>query len=129
MENCGYQELCNIPLIIRAPGITWPGTVTHGLVNSVDILPTLLELTEQKRPDTLQGYSFARLLRKPGSDFRDQIFIHWGPQSIVSFDGEWKYGFHANAEVDELYNLRKEPGELKNLAKNKIYSEYDKVIR
>lgn len=123
MENCCYQELCNVPLIIRVPGITWPGTLSHGLVNSVDILPTLLELTNRKGPNTIQGNSFVRLLRKPGSHFREQFFIHWGPQSIVSFDGEWKYGLHARAEVDELYNLHKDPGELKNLAQDKIYSE------
>ncbi len=122
MENCGYQELCNVPLIMRVPGVTRPGSVTHSLVSSVDILPTLLELTGIRGPDTIQGKSFVRLLRMPGGSFHDQVYIHWGPRSIVSFDGEWKFGLHANAEVDELYNLQQDPGEMKNLARDKKYA-------
>lgn len=122
MENCGYQELCNVPFIMRVPGVTWPGSVTHSLVSSVDILPTLMELTNIRGSDTIHGKSFVQLLSKPGRGFHDQVYIHWGPQSIVSFDGEWKFGLHANAEVDELYNLQQDPGEMKNLAKDKNYA-------
>jgi arylsulfatase A-like enzyme len=122
MENCGYQELCNVPFIMRVPGVTWPGSVTHSLVSSVDILPSLLELTSLRGTGTIHGSSFAPLLRKPGRSFHDRIFIHWGPRSIVSFDGEWKFGLHANAEVDELYNLQQDPGEMENLAMENKYT-------
>ena len=123
MEDCCYQELCNVPFIMRVPGITRPGSVTHSLTSSVDILPTLLGLLGVERPQIIQGKSFAHLLHQPSSDFRDRVFIHWGPQSVVSYDGKWKFGLHANAEVDELYDRHLDPGELKNLALDKRYME------
>jgi arylsulfatase A-like enzyme len=123
MENCGYQELCNVPFIMRVPGVTWPGSLSHSFVSSVDIFPALMELTGLRTAGTIQGRSFTSLLRRPGRGFRDRIFIHWGPRSIVSFDGEWKFGLHANAEIDELYNLKQDPGELKNLASDNKYAQ------
>jgi dsDNA-binding SOS-regulon protein len=41
----------------------------------------------------------------------------------VTYDGKLKFGFHANAEVDELYDRSLDPGELKNLALDKRYVE------
>lgn len=122
MENCAYQELCNVPFIMRVPGVTRPGSVTTGLVSSVDILPSLLELTGVRGGGTVHGNSFARLLYRPGRSFHDRIFIHWGPRSIVSFDGEWKFGLHANAEMDELYNHQQDPGEMENLVMDNKYT-------
>ena len=41
MEPCGYQELARVPLLLRIPGSTRPGSVSGSLVGTVDILPTL----------------------------------------------------------------------------------------
>jgi arylsulfatase A-like enzyme len=42
---------------------------------------------------------------------------------LLSFDGQWKYARHAKADTDELYNLRGDPGELKNLVNEKKYKD------
>jgi arylsulfatase A-like enzyme len=115
MEPCGYQELARVPLILRAPGITRPGTASGSLVSSVDIMPTLAELMDFELPGA-QGRSFLSLPAKPGGSFRDRIFIHWGIGAYVTFDGRWKYGFYPEDEVDELYDLDTDPGEMVNLA-------------
>lgn len=115
MDRCSYQELANIPFIIRIPGVTKPGSVVHSLTSSVDILPTLVELFALRQPEGFQGRSFSRVLKWPEASFRDRIFIHWSHDSFVTFDGRWKYALHWNDAVDEFYDLKSDSGELDNL--------------
>lgn len=122
INNSCYKEVGNVPFLISVPGFTRRESVSGGLVSSVDILPTLLELMGQKPVKEIHGKSFTSLLRQPEKPFRSRLFIHWGPNSIVSFDGVWKYARHAKADRDELYNLREDPGQLKNLMDEKKHT-------
>ncbi|GAB6166763.1 sulfatase [Thermostilla marina] len=62
------------PLIVRWPGRVQPGSTCGGLVSSVDIAPTILELAGLKRSDTFQGVSFAELLRNPQARIREYVY-------------------------------------------------------
>ncbi len=55
----------HVPLIVRAPGAKGNGRRADGLVEYVDIYPTLCELAGLPLPEHLQGKSFARLLEDP----------------------------------------------------------------
>ena len=121
--TCGYQELANVPFIIRVPGITMPGSVTDNLVSAVDILPTLVDTLSLPVQDVMQGISFHQMLSQPQAATRDQVFIHWGEASFVTYDGEWKYVLHWKSETDELYNLKQDPGEMKNLVAYPKYAD------
>ncbi len=123
MNRSGYQELANVPFIIRVPGVTRPGSVVRSLSSSVDILPTLIEMFGLPPVEGLQGKSFSKVLKWPEASFRERIFIHWANDSFVTFDGRWKYALHWNDEVDEFYDLESDPGELDNLWKNPRYNE------
>ena len=129
MNRCGYQELANVPLIMRVPGITRPGSVVRGLCSSVDILPTLTEIFGLPPVEGIHGSSMARVLKWPEASSRKRIFIHWANDSFVTFDGRWKYALHWNDEVDEFYDLESDPGELINLWKNPGYEEYARQNR
>lgn len=56
-----YETSMQIPLIVRAPGVTG-GQRRSGLIESIDLYPTLCELTGMAAPEHLQGRSFAALL-------------------------------------------------------------------
>lgn len=63
------------PLIVKWPaGVKRPGTTCHGLVSSIDIAPTLLELAQADGSPAMQGISFTRLLRQPEDVFRRYVF-------------------------------------------------------
>ena len=113
-EAC-YKEMMNVPLLLRVPGRTLPGSVSRSLVGTVDIMPTLLDLLDLKIPGGVHGIPFTPALRFPRTPIRDSVFTHWGPDSIVAYDDRWKYGLHSRAEIDELYDTEKDPGELTNL--------------
>jgi len=62
-----YGELTNVPLIIRRPGVLPAGANINETVESVDVLPTILELSGLRIPQNVQGKSFASLFSKKGS--------------------------------------------------------------
>ena len=92
-----YDSGVRTPWLVRWPGKVEPGTVTDGLVSSVDLAPTFLELAGlRKNPSTFHGVSFAPILEAPKASVREFVFAeqHW--HDFESFgrasrDGRFKY--------------------------------------
>jgi arylsulfatase A len=118
-----------VPLIVYWPGVTKPGSVSDTPVISMDLYPTLLEIAGVKdvANKTLDGVSLVPLLRQNGKLQRDALFWHYPhyqhyqlggttPYSAIHF-GDFKLiEFHDDMRV-ELYNLREDIGEKRDLAK------------
>jgi N-sulfoglucosamine sulfohydrolase len=63
-----YDSGTRTPLIFSWPGRIRAGSVyDSGLVTTVDLAPTILELADVTRPETMQGQSFRAMLSKPDS--------------------------------------------------------------
>jgi arylsulfatase A-like enzyme len=108
---------------MRAPGFTEPGAVIEVLVSNIDIMPTLIDLLGLTQQENMDGESFKQAFAAGADSFRKRIFIHWSTRSFVTFDGEWKYQLHWKGDTDELYNLRRDPGEMINLVKAPQYRD------
>ncbi len=121
-----------VPLLIRWPGVIAAGRVSDVPTSTVDFFPTLLELTGKPAAASavIDGVSLAAHLRGGGAPARPAIFWHYphyhasgegGPAGAVRA-GDWKlveYYEHTLAKIGrppELYQLRTDPGETKNLA-------------
>ena len=52
-----FEETLRVPLVIAGPGIAAPGTPATGLVEIVDVYPTLLERCGLPRVEGLDGLS------------------------------------------------------------------------
>ncbi len=127
-KHTNYEQAARIPVIIRAPGVTSPGTRTRALFETVDLYPTLVALAGLPSPATkpaLDGRSFVATLRDPKAASKEAIF-HVYPRSqrlgrAVRTDRyrlvEWKQigASPATAEL-ELYDYHSDPLETKNLA-------------
>jgi len=59
-----------VPLIIRWPDVIKQNTINNGLINLVDILPTLLDVVNNKVPNQLDGVSFKNILIDGGESKR-----------------------------------------------------------
>ncbi len=69
-----YDSGIKTPLIARWPQKIRRGTVAEGLVSSIDIAPTILQLAGLPIPPTVQGQSFAPTLTNPKVKTRDAIY-------------------------------------------------------
>jgi arylsulfatase A-like enzyme len=120
-----YEGGIRVPMIVRAPGVTAPGSVCSVPVTSMDFYPTMLELAGLPlRPDRHRdGLSLVRLLSGAPSLERDALFWHyphyhgsaWKPGGAVRA-GDWKLiEFHEDNRA-ELYNLKQDLGERRELS-------------
>ncbi|WP_276481710.1 sulfatase [Paraflavitalea pollutisoli] len=69
-----YDQGLRVPLIVRWPGNTKPGSVSDALVSLVDMTPTLIDLAGGRQIDSLDGRSFARVLRGKTSRHHSLVF-------------------------------------------------------
>ena len=118
-------EVCDrVPLIVRVPSVTKAGSASDGLVELIDLYPTLTDLCGVKPPGDLQGKSFAKMLRDPTSSGKEVAYSvvtrgeHVG-KAIRT--GRWRYARWPDGE--ELYDLESDPREHVNLAKSKKHAK------
>ena len=121
---CGYDELLRVPFLLRCPGRPEPGGVCDALVSGVDVLPTLLELMDVPAPEGLDGRSFLPLLDGTTKKHRATVFCNSMELNVTAVTDRWKYVLNWQPrDLDELYDLEKDPGELINLAGEKDRAE------
>ncbi|MFO0946900.1 MAG: sulfatase [Planctomycetota bacterium] len=124
-----YEGGIRVPLLVRWPGVTKPGSVCQTPVTSMDLCSTLAEIAgvplqeaEIRERDCL---SMTGLLRNPDSKLsRDDLYFHYphyyfntSPVSAIR-SGDWKLlEYHEDKHV-ELYDLGTDLGESTDRAKN-----------
>lgn len=123
-----YEGGVRVPLIVRWPGVTKPGSKCDVPVFGADLFPTVLGLAEVKiaNEQVVDGVSLVPLLRNGGSSRnwrRSAVYWHYPhyhpggatPYSAVRAN-DWKLiEFHEDHRC-ELYNLRQDPEEKTDLA-------------
>ena len=116
-----------VPTIAWWPGKVKAGTETDHLSGFQDFLPTVGELIGAEVPGKIDGISYLPTLLGKNSDQKEHPYLYWefgekgGKIGVTT--REWKAIRQntrkkgAAAEV-ELYDLRNDPGEMKNVAKD-----------
>jgi len=120
-----YEESIRIPYIVRAPGIVNdPGRKADQMVLNLDLAPSLLELAGIPIPDSVQGESFAPILRSASAEgresfvyelFRDFPFGGRVPPHKAVRTNTHKYIEWELCREPELYDLVNDPREMNNL--------------
>lgn len=120
-----YEGGVRVPLIVRWPGVVRPGSTCDTPVIGCDLYPTVLELAGGK-PEPRQiidGQSLAPLLRNSGKWKREALFWHYPhyhpggatPYSAIR-EGDWKLIRFYEDNHAELFNLKSDPEEKKDVA-------------
>ena len=133
--NSVYGELGQVPLVLRGPGVP-AGLRIDSTVESVDVLPTLLELAGIALPEGVQGHSLKPLL--DGGSWRPQpAFMLKGtfgddmsaeePVQFAIVTEEWKLVENRHPDWDaptrELYDHRTD-----KLDQNDVAAEHPEVV-
>lgn len=123
-----YEESMRVPMIVWAPGMIKIGSVIPQMILNIDIAPTFLELAGIPKPVQMQGQSFLPLLKGENITWRNKIFYeyYWEqafPQTPTTFavrTDRYKYiSYNGVWDINELYDLEKDPHEMNNLIREK----------
>ena len=124
-------EVCDrVPLLVRVPGMTNPGSRSTGLVELLDLYPTLMDLCGIDTPDYLQGCSIVPMLEDataPGKEAAYTVVMRGEFMGKAIRTGPWRYARWPGGE--ELYNLDKDPREQKNLVRSSEHAAILKQMR
>lgn len=123
-KHSNYEQAARIPFMMAGPGIAQGRAA--GLVETVDLYPTLAELAGLPARAGLDGRSLVPQLRDPAAPGAPHV-LHCYPRSAGLIGRalrtptqrlvEWKVpGAAADSAVVELYDYGKDPQEEKNLA-------------
>lgn len=130
-KHTNYEQANRIPLIIVAPGVTVPGSVSPAVVETVDIYPTLCELAGlpiPSGPQPMDGESLLSLLSDPQADASPHTSAYHcfpRPQNRLGRAirtrryrlVEWKeFGAPSSTAEYELYDYETDPLETRNHA-------------
>jgi uncharacterized sulfatase len=120
-----FDLACRVPLLIEWPGVIAPGTTIDHVVSNLDILPTIVDMAGLGVPANLQirGRSLVPLLTNRSNPWDDTLFGQYDMHHYQTArmrmirTPEWKLIRHLEpGGEDELYDLTRDPGELRNLA-------------
>jgi len=118
-----YEGGLRVPLIIRWPGRTKAGFQCVAQVTSQDFFPTFADALGQTDVPRYDGVSLLPLLNNPEAPLnRETLFWHYPhyyprmtPASAIRA-GDWKLIHYYEDNRLELFNLKTDPAETKNLA-------------
>ena len=122
-----FREAYHIPCIMRWPkGINNPGRSVDEFVTLADFAPTFLDIAGVTAPDDLSGRSMAPFLRaEQPAGWPDAFYSQFNgvelyyTQRMVATKA-YKYVYNG-FDFDELYDLRRDPHEMVNVAEQEEY--------
>jgi uncharacterized sulfatase len=129
-----YQEITNIPFIIRWPGNSPKAAVCEHPVSHIDIVPTIMEVMGIPVPKLMEGNSMVPVLKSPDVRINDLVFMEFGRYEIdhdgfggfqpirACCDGRYKLVINLMT-TDELYDLESDHRELDNLIDSKSHKD------
>ena len=135
-----YEGGIRVPMIVRWPNMTSPGSVSNAIITSTDFFPTIIELSgaEANLKLPIDGISFTPALLGKKYD-RGPVFWHYphygnqgsAPAGAVR-EGDWKLIEWYENGRKELYNLNQDISETVDLSKtypNKVRTLSNKLTQ
>jgi arylsulfatase A-like enzyme len=118
-----WEEAARVPFIVRVPGVTPPNFKCEGVVNLIDMYPTLLELCGLPPNKENDGRSFVPLLKNPSMDWNYPTLTTYQRMNHSITDGRYRYTWYGGKAdgAEELYDHSVDPLEHTNLASNPEY--------
>lgn len=105
----------------RVPAIAWwpnkieEGRVSDNVIMTMDLLPTIAKITGTKAPKDIDGIDISKHLLNGSKIKRRDLFWEHGNNRAVR-SGDWKLVLPNGAERPQLYNLKEDIGETKDLS-------------
>ena len=146
-KGTSFEGGQKVPCIIKWPGVVPEGVICNNMASTIDLLPTLAEITSTKLPDhKIDGISILPLLKgDPDANPRDNLLYYYRRNSLEAVRiGDWKLVFpHEHRSYEDvlpgndgwpgpyksgqsvlgLFDLRRDPGERYN-----VIEQYPEIV-
>ncbi|RLD60162.1 MAG: sulfatase [Bacteroidetes bacterium] len=126
-----FENALRSTLIIKTPEMKKSGVSTDGIVESIDIYPTLMDLCDLESPSGIDGKSFIRLLRSPSKKGKRAAYGYFNKGiTIRTKDYRLTKYFREETPIIELYDHKMARLESKNIAEGnkKIVEKLMKIL-
>lgn len=124
-----HEPSIRVPLVVRYPGLVKGPKAIDAMVLTVDMAPSLMELCGAEPLPNIHGSSWVNLVKSGDPDWRKSYLYHYNYEKQFPYTpnvrgvrtNDWKYVQypHGDGKADrhmaELYDLRNDPDETKNL--------------
>ena len=134
-----YEESLRMPLMVRYPKKIKAGSVSNEIVLNLDFGPTFLDFAGVPVPADMQGKSIGRILQgSTPADWRKSMYYHYyeypGAHSVKKHYGVRTRRYkliHFYHDIDEweLYDLAKDPREMKDIYGDASYADIVKELK
>jgi N-acetylglucosamine-6-sulfatase len=125
-RRLAYEESARIPLLMRWPRLIEKGASSEAFVLNIDLAPTLLEAGGAQAARGMHGRSLVPHLKGETAPPREAFLIEYFSDRVFPWvvnmgyhavrTERWKYIHYVELDgMDELYDLRADPFEMKNL--------------
>jgi arylsulfatase A-like enzyme len=138
-KNTPFTESVSIPFLLRYPKAVKAQTISDALLSPIDMLPTVLGMSEVKYSE-IDGINLSKIITKEEKDNRDAILLmnltHFNNTSMINgldtYRGvqtkQFTYARYENKSPWLLFDNKKDPLQMNNLANNPDYSELIKEL-
>ncbi|MFT7197809.1 MAG: N-acetylglucosamine-6-sulfatase [Marinoscillum sp.] len=138
-KRIAYENSMRIPMIIRYPKMLPKDTKVDEICLNIDLAPTLLEMAGEAIPEYMQGASMKPLFSGNSDGWReaflfeyyvDDAYPYAGPDMLAVRSKDFKLvDNNLDSDIDELYDLNNDPGEMSNLINDPLYDSLEAAVR
>jgi arylsulfatase A-like enzyme len=140
-KRTAYQASVRVPMLVWEPGIVPAGAINPARLRNLDLAPTFLDIAGAARPRQFEGQSAWGLFNGSSSP------ANWSPPDFI-YEYYWEYNFpmtpgtfaiernglkyiqyYGIYDTDELYDLKVDPDETRNLVDDAAYLERKILLR
>jgi len=121
-KNYLYDEAAKVPLVVAAPGAARDRQDATHLVSGLDVLPTVCDYAGVAPPTHMHGFSLRPLLEGKGTWSREYAPAEVTITGRMVRTPRYKYIAYKRDPVEQLFDMRKDPGETRNLAPDGSYA-------
>ena len=133
-----YKESLRTPLLISWPGIIEQGTVNNDMVSNLDFGETLIDIAGAEIPEEMQGRSMLPVLKgETPADWRKAHYYHYYEHPSehnvmrhygITTDNYKLIHFYYDIDEWELFDLTKDPLEMKNVYNDPAYDSVKETL-
>lgn len=135
-KNTPYEESVRVPFVVRYDALDRAAYASQALVQNIDLAPTIADLAGATLAAPVDGVSLRGLLEGTTTQGpRSWALLehhHGGVPVVPTYCGlrraDWKYVLYADG-FEELYNLRTDRYELRNVAADPALTETKATFR